>query len=359
MKKRYLIGVIAAVTAAVLSAVGSGVVFAAPSEKVPTLFHNDEAWYKDETAPALLKDGIFHVPSDLIAMFDYITVTTERNGENLLFVNGQTGDYVSVLYSSRAACVNGTVLEDISIFRENGYYYLDADVICSRLGLSVEYSREANITDRSVRIYDSEKMASFDDLLSVYAKEEAETEGETIPPEEETAPPAEPNGERVAKIRLICAAGEESEKVLAWSLAERLGFSCELFLTSELPLYRLREVDGGGFAGLSVSVAEEAEEINNRLSKVFFRKSHLVLSTGDETEDETLRRWGYLVLTPDFTVDETTDADVMLREITAHLGEHDTAVVFLGDVWQSETLLLRLAALDSTRYDVGKIDGIN
>ncbi len=341
------------VTAVLLLALTAAAVWAAPADNVPTLFHNDEVWYKDETASALLKDGVFHVPSDFIAMFDYITVATERDGENLLFVNEQTGDYVSVLYSSRVACVNGNVVEDISIFRENGYYYLDVDFLCRHLSLSVEYSREANITDRSVRVYDGEKMTGFEELLAAYAKEDrGETEEETEA--SETLPPEEAPEEHRVRIRLICAATETSERVLAWSIADRLGFSYSLFFTSEISLSRLQSVSVSDSVGLAVSSADEARALNERLAEVFFRKTHLALSTGDGLEDAALRRMGYLVLRPDFTVEVTTDAAVMFEELVASAEPGDTVTIFLGDVWQSETLLLYLETLDRTKYDIGK-----
>jgi len=351
VKKRRLL----TLTAGLVSLLITSAVLAAPSDdNIPTLFHNDEAWYKDETAPALLKDGIFHVPGDFIAMFDYITVTSERDGENLLLVNEQTGDYISILYSSRAACVNGKVVEDISIFRENGYYYLDADFISQYLGLSVEYSAEENITDRSVRVYDSEKMMDFSQLLAAYTKEELPPETER---EEETPSEAAEPEQSVPRINLICRASEETAGVLAWSIADRLGMEYSLFLTPNPSIERLRGVDMHRVVGLAAATAEEADAVNEILADAFFRKTHLALTTGSADEDKKLLGSGYIILKPDFSTGKTTDAAVLLEEILRHADEHGSAVVLLGDAWQSETLLLYLQALSPERYDVGGLRG--
>ncbi len=334
-----------------ISAVSAVVLFAVPADNVPTLFHNDEVWYKDETAPALLKDGVFHVPSDFIAMFDYITVTTERDGENLLFTNEQTGDYVSVLYISRAACVNGTVWEDISIFRENGYYYLDVDFVCGNLGLLVEYSDHENITDRSIRVYDEEKITDFVDLLASYS----EKEEESTPAERPELPDMLPEVDHRVRIRLICTASEETDGVIAWSIAEQLGFTYDAFLTADFSLQTVMKTEGYASLGLAVATASEAEKANERLANLFFRKTHVVLSTGDEEEDALLGRRGYVVVKPDFSVSGTTDAAVMFNEIVAFAGKTGEAVIFLGDVWQSETLLLYLNSLNRTLYNIGAL----
>lgn len=344
--------------AAILCAVFAVGIFASPSDNVPSLFHNDEAWYKDEMAPALFRDGRFYVPSDFIAMFDYISFTTLRDGENLLLTNSDTGDYISILASQRAACANGVILEEVSIFRENGYYYLDTEFICDHLGLFVEYSREANEADRSVRIYDNTRMMTFDELLDAYAREQ-EAETEAKPEEtaaESTAPEKNPQ-DRPTRIYLLCRDASGTEDVLAWSLAERLGFTCTMLLSEESD--EIGKVDMNNAVILSVSDAAEAESLNGRLESMYCRRSHFVLSTGDEAEDKTLSRRGYYVMKPDFTVEKSTDASVVFGKLLDYSETHDTVTVLLGNVWQSETLLLLLSELDGAKYDIGAIPGFH
>ncbi len=350
MKKKLAVFLSAAVLS-ILAAMGS---FAAPSAEVPSLFHNDEAWYKDEMAPALFRDGEFYVPSDFIAMFDYISFTTVRNGENLLLTNSNTGDYISILYSRHAACANGKILENVSIFRENGYYYLNAEFIAENLGLFVEYSDGNKSEESSLRFYDQSHVMDFDELLGAYAGEQEETEEAEETEPMETEPEKEP-GEHPTHIFLVCRDDGAEGEVLAWSIAERLGFEYTMFLTPTSE--ELEEIEMNDAVGLSVSSAAEAEEINDRLESLFCRRTHLVLSTGSDTEDNKLSRAGYYILKPVFAVDRTTDASVLFRQLAEYGETHDYVTVLLGNVWQSETLLLLLGQLDQEAYRIGKIHG--
>ena len=75
--------------------------------------------------------------------------------------------------------------------------------------------------------------------------------------------------------------------------------------------------------------------------------------------DKLLARRGYYILKPDFTVDRTTDASVVLRKIEEYGETRDYITVFLGNVWQTETLLMQLAELDEKDYRIGEIPGSN
>lgn len=314
------------------------------SEKdVPTLFHNDEAWYKDGVAPALMKGGILHAPGDVFAMLDGVTFTVE--GENLLFINENTGDYVSVLYSDQAACVNGRVTEHVSIFREGGYYYLDAAFLAESLGFTVEYAPSPAM---ALRINDGTQKMAFDDLLSLYTETDDDAHAPPTSSVDEDFSPTQ--------IYLICRDSAETSYVFAKSMADRYGFGYSLFLTpdSEITTHLSRTEE----TGLSVSSVSEADELNERLSAVYRQKSHLVLATGEDAVDHALTEAGYYVLTPDFTVSLSTDAQQMFLDIVRRAALEEYAVVLLDDVWQSETLLQYLDTLDKEFYHIGRIDGV-
>lgn len=325
--------------------------FSASDRDAPTLFYNDEVWYKDEIAPALLRNGVVHVPGEFIAMLDSISLTTENDGDNFLFTNTETGDYVSILYSAGAACVNGRIVEGASLFRENGCCYLDVEFMCENLGLTTEYSDETAGASRSVRVSDGDNVMTFEELLAAYDSAEETSPPETTPEEDDDAPDYSPT-----LIYLICRDTQDAQTVLARSLAERRGFSYSCFLTPETEdfssLGKAREI------GLSVASLEEAEALNDRLQEAFLQKTHLVLTTGDDEEDRRLEEAGYFVLTPDFTVRRTTDARVTFGEIIQFAATREVATVLLGDVWQSETLLAYLDELDKGYYRIGKINGV-
>jgi len=354
MKKKIAV----AVAAAVLCAVFAVMVFASSSQQVPSLFHNDEAWYKDEMAPALYRNGAYYVPIDFVAMFDYISFTTHRDGENILLTNSETGDYLSVLCSHGSACANGTILENIGVFRENGYYYLEAEIIAAYLGVAVEYSHKDTPKECSVRVYDEHRLMQFDELLALYEDgipAETEGPGDLFPVETEEEPTTV--GERTVRIFLLCCESEGDEIISSGQVAEQLGFTYSLFLTPGAE--GIWELDMNSSVGLYAVSADEAESMNETLERLYCRKTHTVLATGNDTEDRKLMKAGYYLLKPDFTVGNTTDADVVLGKIEEYAQTHDYITVFLGNVWQSETLLMKLAELDGVKYDIGGIPGFN
>ena len=280
--KRWVVCVSALVFLLMLSVLYTGMAvgtLASPGDNRPTLFHNDEAWYKDETAPVLYLDGRFYIPADVLKMFDYITLTAVRDGENLLVTNSETGDYISLLYTSQAdtqaAAANGVIYENINIVREKGYYYLDAEFAAEHLGLFVEYSSDREPSERSVRIFDNTRILGSDELFSTYvtgqdtetesAADEtvAETEGGTLPLEQPT------------RIFLVCGEAAEEDTVSALDTAERLGFTCTLFLASGSE--RFSDADMNRAVGLIPTHAADAEEMNGQLDALFFRRTHLVL----------------------------------------------------------------------------------
>lgn len=358
MKKKTALILAAAVVCAVL-AVGS---FASSEKNVPTLFHNDEAWYKDEMTPALFIGGRFYVPIDFFAMFDYITFTEARDGENLLLTNSETGEYISVLHSDEVACANGKIMEEIRVFRENGYYYLDVELVAEQLGLYVEYSHEAEEANRSVRVYDNTRIMGFEELLTAYDREEGEeTEKsgenapELLPPE--TEPEEGIPGERPTRIFLVCRDTDEEDIVSAFDTAERLGFTCSLLLETDSEW--IREIDMNKGVGLYVPSLDEAEALNGALDSIYSRKTHIVLSTGNDGENQRLTRAGYFILKPDFIVDNTTDASVVLTKIKEYAETREYITVFLGNVWQTETLLMKFGELDGAEYEIGSIPGFH
>lgn len=348
------------VLAAVLCAVLGLSVFSDSAHRVPSLFHNDEAWYKDEMAPALVRDGKWYVPCEVLSMFDYISTVSVRDGENLLFTNTETGDYLSVLVSQRAACVNGEIVEDVGVFLENRYCYIDAAFVCGCLGLEMEDSSgmaEGNKGISAIRIYDSSRMMSFEELFAAYTAEEESIPDETE--ESEDPAPAETEKEEAhpVEIYLICGEERDDEPVSAQEIAERLGFSYSLFLSPGSG--RITALDLNNAIGFRVSNFGEAEAMNGRLEALYCRRTHFVLSTRKDEEDKKLMRAGYYVMKPDFSVEKTTDAELVFESIVAFGEMRGYVTIFLGNVWQTETLLMKLAELDEEQYEIGRIPGFN
>ena len=91
----------------------------------PTLYHNDDVWYKDNGAPLIKKNGQYYIPIDILTMFDTVTLETHPQDNLLLYADTENGTaYASILYGEQLAAVNGEIVQNVEIFHQNGYYYL-------------------------------------------------------------------------------------------------------------------------------------------------------------------------------------------------------------------------------------------
>ncbi len=136
----------------------------------PSLFHNDERWYKDSTACLEIIDGLPYVPIDIFGMYSHIELSMDsRRGEFMLY-NRVSERYISVLYNEKIATVNGTEEIYLNLYKlHGGYYYVPAEYFCAVLGFTVE-SRVSSApgTGKTLRINDGTATKSMEELLSVY-----------------------------------------------------------------------------------------------------------------------------------------------------------------------------------------------
>ena len=345
MKRIWIPLLLAVVVSMIIGAGASGYA-------VPTLFHNDEAWYKDSVAPLLMKNGVYHIPADLLGMFGDITVSYHNNDDNLLLTRGD-GTYASVLFSDRRAAINGDICENIGIFRENGYTYVDAEWIAGVFSLTCEYSSTAD-GQTVLRLKDSEAVRTMEELLEVYIPA-AETE-ETQPPETtepETTPeteiPPETLPETVIKRIYILSDDNYWRQgyVPAEDIAGSSGLVCTLFLHEGSADEKLWEYGFFRSAGICAGSVEEAEAVNRKLEERFYRRMEYVLPADENTDREALRQAGYIVIEPDFTVDAGVDPDVVYEALYAWMLENDTAVVRVGWDGCSQRMLALLCNLNA------------
>lgn len=308
---------------------------------VPTLFHNDEAWYKDSVAPLLMKDGKYHVPADMLEMFGDITVSYHRNEENLL-VTHDDGTYVSILFSERRAVIGGEIHENIGIFRENGYTYIDAEWIAAIFSLTCEYTRRED-GQTILRLKDGEAVCTMEELLALYTEASAveETEEEKMP---ETEPV--PEGDGIKRIYIVTDDNYDRQGyVPAENIAGISGLACSLFLHEGTKEEKLMEYGFFGDAGICAGSVEEADAVNRRLESLSCRRLEYVLPADDSTDREALRQAGYIVIEPDFTVNAATDPDVVYAALYTYMLEADSAIVRVGWDGCSQRMLALLCDL--------------
>lgn len=168
MKKKQMM-LIAAVLAI---SIGLGFLFSVhvSAASVPSLFHNDERWYRDTSAGLEVIGGLYYVPVDVFGMFRHLELTMDsRRGEFMVY-NRNTGAYISVLYSEKIATINGEEEAYLNLYKlHGGYYYVPAEYFCTVLSLGYEVRRgSGSAAGASFRILDGNEVKTFDELLAPY-----------------------------------------------------------------------------------------------------------------------------------------------------------------------------------------------
>ena len=321
------------------------------AEEIPSLFHNDEAWYKDGVSPVIERDGVRYIPADIFTMFDYMEVSTPKS-DNLLIHHTESGAYVSVLFKERSALINGTVYENIGVFRDGGVYYVEADRICESLGFTTRlYIQEDG--ELSIQICDEDVISkSFNELIQSYLPDDS---GYTEELPDET--PETPEKAAAKVIYLFCGEEEAGDEFPALGSLEQAKLEYTLFLDGNADEHTVIRRNIGGICGLELPAfvvdgdyVSALNDINAGFSRVTRTRISLTLSTGNEEADETLRNAGYCPVKPDFQVNGSSDPDWLLGEILAAADEKGWCTVFLGNCWNTAEITRRIGALDRNEY---------
>lgn len=344
MKKLKMRLRLAAVLLLVALSLASASVFAAVGD-VPTLFHNDEEWYKDGLYPMSVREGDHYIPAELFSMFDYISVTTPFEN-NVLIHNTESDQYVSILFKDASAAVNGNIIRDIGVFRDGEMYYVPAELVCGAIGMKYEIYTAEN-GKQSLRLYDDDHNAAFETLINEYLPDESGGEDTTV--NEQTG--------RTKRIFLLCkTAGMYPSEYSAQRHLDAYGLNYTVFLTSGIEWQDIVLGSAHGEYGVlpknqkrvdGIDMAEELDSLNLFIKGYTNKKSRLTLSTGNDEEDGILRNHGYIPIKPDFTVNGSSDAETLFSEIMLRATKNGSCVVYLEDCWNSA----RIAELISEIFD--------
>ena len=319
--------------------------------EIPSLFHNDDAWYKDGISPMIEREGKRYIPADIFTMFDYMNVSTPTS-DNLLLHNTESGRYVSLLFSQQRALINGEVHEGIGMFRDGGVYYVDADAVCEGLGFTTRlYICEDG--SLSMQICDGNVISkTFAELVKSYLPDEEEEE---YPEEDYEADVEEDREDNSASlICLLCAEPNPAAEFTALeSLTdERLRYT--MFLDGVNDERNLIRYGVSGLFGLTVPETENAvlhlDAVSEQSRKITRQYVRLIRSTDDDDTDEELRRAGYYPVKPDFKVNGASHPESLLQEILDLADERGYCTVWLEDCWNTELITGMIAELDETRY---------
>jgi len=302
----------------------------------PTLFHNDEAWFKDSLVPLRSKNGIYHIPTDFLSMFTGISVSYRDNGNNMLIQRGDA--YVSILYHNQTAIVNGNLVSGVSVFRQNGYYYVDAAWIAGILGLRCTYSTDGS-GQVTLRVTNGEERRTMEELLAAYSTGEIyedTTDWEDVPPEAET----------VKRVYIVTGDNWENPAFPdPMEICTNSNLQCTVFFHEKSNIEKVIEYGIQGKHGICAGSVEEADAINEILYAATLHRCAYVLPADKNTDRKALTEAGYVVVEPNFIVNYQTDPDLLYTHIVSYMETADSAVVQVSGDGCSQRLLALLCNL--------------
>lgn len=310
----------------------------------PSLFFNDEAWYKDNVSPLVMRGETCYVPAELFGMLDGIEVSV-YNEDNILIANTETGKYISVLFQQSSAAVNGKTIEKTGIFRDNGVFYIELDSVSDAVGIEYEMLTADN-GHIAVRIYDTEQRMSSEALLKSYSEE-----GETA---DTYTPNRSENDETDTRktIYLLCREADDRAYSNAVTLLKNADMRYTMFIGENASPTEIISLSAFGAYGIALSDSdvEGLNKINENCRKITRQLTHYTLAGDNSDEYTKLTDAGYIPVIPDVTVSISVNANESFREITDRLSENGACTVLLENCWQSEYIISLIAGLDYDEY---------
>ena len=311
---------------------------------LPSLFRNDDAWYKDGAAPLVFRENVYYVPAELFGLFENIRVSSPTEN-NLLIWN--TGDerYISILFEEQRAAVNGEIAENVHIFRDGSVFYVDALLTAETVGISAELIPQEN-GRISMRFTDGTQLLTTEELLASYFPEE---------PEDEFAEFEEKEKLDLKRIFILCREPEADAQYRALELLQEYGMGYTLFLDGGTSTEFLLHALAGGEYGILADAdgedwVEELNMLNERFGKITHYRTHFTVSTGSLAADEKLIAAAYCPVAPDFVVNSSADAGTMFADMLQYLEENNYCFLQLEDCVQTEEMLERLNQIDREKY---------
>lgn len=336
-------------TAILFAALLAVTLAASSAASVPSLFHNDEAWYRDSAAPLVCRDDTYYIPADLFEQLSGIRVS-EPSEDALLIYDTESGDYVSVLVDKRRAAVNGRLMEEVGVFREDNVVYVDVMWVAESIGVAVETVAHED-GGISVRLTDGNELLTTERLVASYLPQETVTD--------EFAGWVEEESLDLKRIFVLCREPSESDgtSVSALELLQSYDMGYTLFLSEDTSDTALLSALAGGEYGIITDEYGSAEEtvaaldkMNERFGVMTHYRTHFTIASDSVEVNEALARADYCTVTPDFTVDGSVDADIMFADMLQHLGRNTYCFLLLEDCPQTARLLELINKIDREQF---------
>ena len=269
-------------------------------DSLPTLYCNDEVWYKATIVPLRIYHSVY-VPISVFEQLEGVTVTLyERN--NTAMISRSDTLYISFDFTRNSASVRENERFYLMTYTEGEERYVPLVTTCEYLDL--QWETHTSVLDGSIsaRICDGRQNKTFEELLRRYNP--AALDGKTEPPET-TAPdqPIDPVGSTL--FLTVDGLGDGGRIPALLDLLEEFDVKAAFFITStelvEKENLVLSILAGGHTLGLLVSeegAAAELAEANQRLMERFKLTSRLYRLQNDDHADDihsALRELGYAV----------------------------------------------------------------
>ena len=337
MKKRIIRLALLCLCAVMLSLVP------ARAWQVPSLYWNDEVWYRDTISPLIVEDGVHYIPAELCGMFDGISVEMPSE-DNVLIYNRETGGYVSALIDGGKAAVNGEIVET-KVFRSGGACYVAADIVCSATGLKAEYYSVPNGTV-ALQLSDTDVSMSLAELAAF---------NRTYDDEEKDALPYDSQKHDEKIIYIIC----DTDPGEALSVCDTLD-GCGLSFTCIVNEYSTDQAIyyAASHGEICLKPYGSADGIGAAAENCASLTHRTVRAVLDSGENYDLDGQGYAAIKPDITVNGAVNAMSAVRTVIGHLGDHDRCTVYVNSSWSGCEFIRTIAGLDPDTFRCANIENI-
>lgn len=311
--------------------------------RVPTLYVNDEAWYRDELSPLIIKDSTYYIPARMCSALSDIDVVISGD-DSVLICNRRTGEYFSALFSAGKAAVNGEIVET-ELFREGSAYYVDAMLVAESLGLKAESYTFSDGTE-TLRLTDGNSMMPIE--IVVHSNRHDDTDGD-VPVKVD-----DPVSGGAKTIYILCEADSgDSYSICDYLEARGMNFTC--FVGDNADDEDIFLAASHGEYGFSVGGdADSADRLNERCARLDYSPVRAVLDPSGENSAVFEMR-GYAAIVPDLTVDAGTYAMGAVNEMIYHIGDNDACYVYVTASWNGCEFLRIISGLDSYIFRAANI----
>ncbi|MBQ2767845.1 MAG: polysaccharide deacetylase family protein [Clostridia bacterium] len=279
---------------------------------LPTLYCNDEVWYKAKIVPLRIYHSVY-VPISVFEQIEGVTVTFyERN--NTAMIYRSESQYISFDFNRNSASVQENERFYLMTYEEDNERYVPLVTTCEYLDLQCETYTSALDGSISARICDGRQTKTFEELLRRYNPAALDGDIDTSGTGDITSIPV--SGERVVFLT-IDGLGDGDRIPALLDLFEEYSIKVTFFITpqelTEQEETVLSILAGGHTLGFLVerdSAEEELAAANARLMLRFKRTTRLYrLADGELSveEENTIANRGYACWTWNYDLGVSED----------------------------------------------------